>query len=557
MSKKSVIFLLSILSLSFFLDVLGIGWGTPGSKRNKLYFENKEQIKESLRDITPEKVRKSKTEYKEELSGSRFNPVRSYHPDESQFIESLSNMNPKKLDFNPHYFYYGTLYFWFLGLALAIAFLFGLVKLIPDLSFFYFHPEELGRFYIAGRMVSVVFAVLTCFLVFLIARKLYGEKKALISSLFLSLTPIFVINAHYVAVDITEVFFITLSFFLSLKILESEKNKWYIFAGIVAGFAGSAKYPGILIILTIPIASFLKGGKGWANLLRSFLCKKVLLSYLFAIGAFLFTNPFIVTSYNEVIPYTIAYREQAEGMQNLDLLGGSLFYLKALYYGVGLPLLVLSLIGVVYVFYKKEKGEVLMLFWVIFSFLLVSSISVRSDRYILVIIPFIAILAAKSLNVFKNKYLRGGVLAAVSIFSFLYTFAYDQLFIQENIRTTAGKWIAENIPQGAKVGLKRDPYQFETPPLNHFKYKLCITGTDLEEIRRQSPQYFIVSEIEYRRSPQIWDEAFEKTGYKIIKDFSHPPKFFGLIPFNHRNVHEDYLYIYPKIWIYEKVAGCK
>jgi len=115
MDRKNTIFLISILFLSFLLNSAGIDWGVPSIIRNRLYFENEAEIRKSLEGITEEKVVKSKTLYKDELVGETFNPIRSYHPDESQFIKGLSNMNPKKLDFNPHYFWYGSFIFGFLG----------------------------------------------------------------------------------------------------------------------------------------------------------------------------------------------------------------------------------------------------------------------------------------------------------------------------------------------------------------------------------------------------------------------------------------------------------
>ncbi|MBU1262666.1 hypothetical protein KKG61_06325 [bacterium] len=72
-----IFLLIPILITSFLLNIWGIDWGVPSSIRNKLYFENQEQIKMTLKGVTMEKVRESQTT--KELKGSRFNPVRSYH----------------------------------------------------------------------------------------------------------------------------------------------------------------------------------------------------------------------------------------------------------------------------------------------------------------------------------------------------------------------------------------------------------------------------------------------------------------------------------------------
>jgi len=435
-----------------------------------------------------------------------------------------------------------VLYFWFFGLFLGIAYLIGYVKLTHKLLFFYLHPEEMAKFYITGRMVSVVFAVLTVFFVFLITKKLYGKKKGLISALSLGITPFFVINSHYIATDITEIFFIVLAFFISLKILESNANKWYILGGVFAGLAGSAKYTGILVITLIPLSHFLKEGFKWKGLF----CKKVILSYFFALFSFTITSFYCFISYKEAIACIKGVKGGG------DIFSGMLYYLRALYNGMGWPLLFFSLLGLFVGFYKREKQDVVMIFWIIFSFLFFSICSKRLDRYILVITPFLSIFVGRALDVGFNKYLKNMVLCLVLLSTFLFTLSYIRIFKEENIRTKAGKWILANIPKGAKIGLGGDHYQFETPPINKYKYNLCITK-NIAEIKKQNPQYIITNEIEYRfQTIQLLDDI-KNSGFEIEKEFSNPPRFLNILPFN-KTPSEDYLYLYPKILIFKNVS---
>ncbi|MEW6103857.1 MAG: glycosyltransferase family 39 protein [bacterium] len=538
MNRKNTICLIFILFFSFLLNFTGINWGVPSIVRNKLYFENECEIKKSLEGVTEEKVVKSQTLYEGKLKGSKFNPIRSYHPDESQFIQSVSNMNPKKFDFNPHYFWYGCLYFWFLIAFLGIAYLVGYIKLSYDLLFFYLHPEEMAKFYITGRMVSVVFGVLTVLFVFLIAKKLYGEKRGLVSSLFLAITPFFVINSHYISTDIISLFFIALTFFISLKILESNTNKWYILGGIFAGLAGSAKYTGILVILIIHLSHFLK-----EKTLGCLFSKKVILSYVFALISFSATSFYCFISYYEVISCIKGVKGKG------NIFSGILYYLRALYHGIGWPLLCLSFFGLILCFWKIRKQEVLMISWIVISILFFSLCSQRLDRYMLVIAPFLSIFASRSLDISFNKYLKNIVVFFVLVATFIFTLGYIRIFVRENVRTIAGKWILANIPKGTKIGVEIDPYQFETPPINQYRYNLCIAKNRVE-IEKQSPQYFVLSDIQCRSRAFSLLNDIKNKGFKIEKEFSNPPRFFN-IPFN-ENPSGDYLYLYPKIFIFKK-----
>lgn len=551
-----IIVLVSILCVSFLLNVAGINWGVPSRERNNLYFSDENQIKQILAGVTSEKVLKSKTQYENELSGSRFNPIRSYHPDESQFIESISNMNPKKFDFNPHYFWYGTLYFWFLGFSYAIAYIAGYVKLVKDIAFFYLNPDEIARFYIAGRMVSVIFGVLGVAGIFLAVRKMWDEKKALISAVFLAVAPIFVINSHYIAVDITEVFFVILTFYFSVNIFRTDKVSNYVLAGISAGLACSSKYTGILIVLSIPFAHFLRNEFRWKNLLICWFNWKVIIGYLSAVIAFIITCPFIITANSEVMSYIM--KVQGRG----NFIEGMIYYMKDLYHGFGAPLLALSAIGFVFSAYKRNKTDMLILFCVIIQLLFFLNQGKRLDRYILAVVPFLVMFAVRGLDIFGNVYLKICVLFIALFPTFLFCIGYDMVFMQENTRTTAGRWIAENIPAGTKIGLRRDPYQFETPPINMQKYDVSIlrndfgsvADSDVELLKRERPEYFILNEIERNvYGPKTgWEKWFEEGEYKLLKVFSNSPRILG-IPFNDRNPSEDYLYFYPRIYVYKKL----
>jgi len=562
--KKLALFL--ILCLSFILNVLGLDWGVPDAVRNQLYFSGEDQIKQSIGDISARKVEKSMTEERKSLAGSRFNPIRSYHPDESNFIKAVSNMNPGKLDFNPHYFYYGTLYIYIFAVVLVIGFFTGFIKPTTDILFYFLHPDEIARFYLAGRFVSAVFGVLAVYLTYCIARTLYDEKTGLLSALALCTAPALVINSHYIATDVTMSFFICLALFFSIRILESSELKWYVLGGISAGLAAQTKYNAGLVLLSIPVADFLRRydeKREMRYLISCWFDKKSLISYLCATGVFLLLNPFIFLTPQE-------FREALlggvlrTGPKITSVVNNFVFYVKVLYQGAGFALFLTSIIGIIFAVIRRGKGDILLSFWVITNWivlLLMSPLGDRHMRYILLILPALLILSASFVAGLKERMGKiSGILFSLLIFlpSLLYSLAYDRVFMNENIRTTAGRWIAENIPAGSRIGLRRDPWQYETPPINQRKYILCITTKNPEKaaqaLSEQKPDYFIISNAEfYPDSFQTWDELVTGKGYTLIKEFNSPPRIFG-IPFNYRNPVDDFIYFYPRIFIYERVA---
>jgi len=550
-SRKFGLGIFLVLLLSFLLNTWGLNWGLPSAERNQLYFDSREDVILSLTEIQNADVTKSITEERKLLSGSRFNPIRSYHPDESNFIKAVSNMDLKTFNLNPHYLYYGTLYIYLFALGLAVAYLFRFIAPSTDITFYFLHPEAIAHFYLVGRLISALFAVFAVYLTYLIGKKLYGHKVGLAAGLLMAICPMLVINAHYVSVDATALFFICLTFLFSVYIMKSGNLKWYLLAGASAGLAADTKYSSVLVLFVILLAHLLRNGSLHRGFLRDLFRRNIWLAYLCAAAAFLILCPYAITSYPE-------FRSQQYGVNaalgqgiTLSVLWNNIgYYLKAFNYGIGLPFLLLSLTGLVIAFKKKEPGGILLTFWIIFCFGFFLGKNFRFDRYLMPILPFLAISAATIVfRPVKKKVVWRIAMVLLLLPTFLYTLGYLRLFAAENIRTTAGKWIAQNIKPGSTVGLKRDTFQFELPPINPQKYPLVITGQDLQTLKNKKPEYFLMNEMEHRRNPLLWDEILAEAGYQLEKEFSNPPKIFG-IAFNENKPNEDYLYLYSRIFIY-------
>ncbi|MCM8804935.1 MAG: hypothetical protein NC833_06745, partial [Candidatus Omnitrophica bacterium] len=103
-SKFFVLLFFSILVLSS-----GIRWGLPKNEYKKFFYRNEKELEILKRNINQEYVIKSWEISKGDnikLERHKFNIIRSFHPDEENILKSISNMNPEKLDFNPHFFEY-------------------------------------------------------------------------------------------------------------------------------------------------------------------------------------------------------------------------------------------------------------------------------------------------------------------------------------------------------------------------------------------------------------------------------------------------------------------
>lgn len=114
----------------------------------------------------------------------------------------------------------------------------------------------------------------------------------------------------------------------------------------------------------------------------------------------------------------------------------------------------------------------------------------------------------------------------VILFTFFYSAAYTQIFVKENVREEAGRWINANIPENSKIGLMQMPAPYRTPPFQFYRYKL-LSIKNKNHLEVLKPDYFIISEYETQGMNTFELENFFEN-YDRIKEFIKIPSFAGI-----------------------------
>jgi len=558
--KNRISIFLILLCLSLYL--LGIDWGVPSPKSNELYFYNKENVNRRLEEIKNYKENLWKgygyylamhpEEEEKKLPRNLYNPIRSYHPDEYFCIKVLASMNPQNFDFNPYQFTIGGVYIYLIGLILFLFSRFKIINLTKNLGFYFLHPEEIGKFYIIGRLITTFYGIGVIILSYLIAKKIYTKsQKALLISSVISITPLLILNSSYMYVDIPGLFWIMLCLYYSLEIFEKPSYKNFFITGVLSGLALGTKIP-LFTSIFIPFISLILTYKNTGKFIASAI-------YILggAILSFSITNPYFFITFPS--PFV-------ELKQHTPMSFSGRFYLNALGYGIGWPIFILCMIGL---FLNKknllEKKRILLLGWSIFYFLFISVFSKNFARYILPIVPPLIILGLdiwtweiKKLNLLKNS-----ILWICILYTFVYGLSYKSLFIKENIRTEAGIWIKENIPAGSSIGVTEVPWQFQMPPFDYYVYRVVVTGYNTEELKKSQPDFFILSSFQAPIPPypmrlqkervKFYKEFIESGLYTEEKRFEKYPSFAG-ITYRFKTLPEDLIYLNPTIVVYRKIS---
>ena len=132
--------------------------------------------------------------------------------------------------------------------------------------------DNQGRYtpttYMICRTISVLFGTLTLLFVFLIGRRLGGSRLGLLAAFLLSVVPWHLRQSILFKADITLLFTVMLTFYLSLRAIERPTVRSFLTAGSAIGLALSAKFNAGPVALPLMVGAFLtKGSKRRAFLL--------------------------------------------------------------------------------------------------------------------------------------------------------------------------------------------------------------------------------------------------------------------------------------------------
>lgn len=489
--KSTSVLILTICAISLFLNIYGIWWGLP---------------------IV-------------------------WHPDE--IVHSVKVM-AVDLDPNPHNFAYPSFHKYVTGIALSPYFIY--LKLSGSLSevLIYGNTATIRtNMYLISRILSAVMGTLTVFMIYLIGKEIYNKKIGLISSSFLACTMGFVTLAHFATVDIPLTFWIVVSLFFFIKIVNTGKMKYYLLGGLFAGLALSTKYTALLLIIPMFVSHLLSQKQKWCRDFNFFaretyskLAKipfhqKFLSGVVMMVIGFVIGTPFSILDFSTfkkaVVSELIIRNYGYKGFS-----GPSNSWMPFIFdfeNAMGLPLLLICSIGLIYLIYKtakrdenelsKSKYIILLLSWVIPYYIIIGSWSTTSMRYIIPIIPILTIFGGKfmyDMIISRIGFKRISIYAVfciILIYSFGYSFAADDMFVNDT-RYTAGEWIEKNVSTNSTIEVYA--YSYYLPPFpKHVKINYP-PGPDvwnqtnieqydnyLKEQEERKPDYIVLTSFYYER----------------------------------------------------------
>jgi len=567
MIKKFYLAILILVGLLF--HTKGINWGIPDRERIDLVFGDEEVLDAFLNPMlsTHEEIREMQVYYgapykldynpeekivvdvkkkkivisKEMVNTLRSYLFRSYGADEQAAIASLSKMDPSKHNFNPHFFEYGGVYLYPLGAFLKGCSIFKIVNLKSDRAFYLKNPEEIGKLYILSRLFGAIVFILSAIVFFFLSRKISKNiHLAFLSSLLFVVTPVFVLWSHYLKPYTFGLFWVIVTFYGIINFFENRKTGWLIFSSVFAGLSMGTLLSYGYIFFTCICVIFLTS-KNFTELL-----KNLVLSVFFFLFAYFITNPYVIISWKEFINemfYIQSYWKGSASFENLKY-----FLTDSLGYGLGKGILLLLIFCLILCFIKREKIFFILFFSLIPGFLYLGLTTGKWVHYAFIVYPYLFLFSLFGLTKIKHQF-SVFLILPVLVWTMIFTFAYLNLFSGENIRTSAGRWINENIPEKSKIGIFEAPSPWRTPPFQFLKYNILI-GASRQTIKKS--EYFIVSEYQWVRGGSLLEIKEMLKGYNLIKEFRKDAKFFKWVFPNPEKIPYDWCHPNPVILIWKK-----
>lgn len=253
---------------------------------------------------------------------------------------------------------------------------------------------------IAGRLVSVTFALLALWVVYEFANKMYGSRNALLSSVLLGTMPGFFWVSRVTILETMLIFFFTLVMFFFYSWITKNSNKALFFSGLALGIGILAKYEILVAAIAILVTILL--------LLRKRLKLNLVKLAVILVIAVLVAAPWFLMIYqlNGASKFqTVTYVMQS-GAENRPSYSNRFFspvfyliemtwpYNYAPVNPVSLPIMILGLCGLGLFAYRRKKEDIFLITWFITVYVFFTFVPNRQWRYVDPIFPILAISAA-------------------------------------------------------------------------------------------------------------------------------------------------------------------
>ncbi len=292
--------------------------------------------------------------------------------------------------------------------------------------------------YLTARLVIAAFGVGAVAATWWLGRAAYGSTAGLVAAAVVAVETIGVAYAHTAVTDVP----MTALVAVALALAVTGRLEW---AGVAAGLAASAKYPAVFLLVPLVVA-------GWG------LWRRLAAAVALAVAAFLATSPYVLVHPGQA--WSDASRVQRlarEGWLGFEHDSWALFsFTGKLWSGLG-PVLVIAVIGLVLALRRRSRTDLVLAAFVLVYLADLLTIRAHFDRYVLPLVPPLAVLAGRQRTL-------APLTVGLAIVPLVWAIGDDVRLTRTDTRAVAHAWIVRHIPGGSSVAAESS-----TPPLEGYR----------------------------------------------------------------------------------------
>ena len=453
-----------------------------------------------------------------------------------------------------------------------------------------------------GRFLMAVADTFTVYLVYLIARRLYGRKAGLLAAAFSAFTVTQIQLAHFFAVDPISTTFTLLALYGAILMVERRTRGAAALTGLGAGLAIASKFSALPVLAAPVVAALIMVWQsrqaGRAEVLEAL--RYLLMAFLAAFLAFAITSPFVLIDWGNFVeavikeqgamasgradfPFTRQYRGTTPYLYHIE---------QELRWGMGWPLGIVAFLGLGWVLLRAllrraKPGELILLSWVVPYFGITGLFLAKFMRYMLPVVPLFIVMGAGllcGLQVASRKsglHLANLLIAVTLGWTVFWALAFvNGVYGTEHTWITASRWIYEHVPDGSVLASEHWdddlPLSLPEPGANMAAHGYRLVDLPMYEednegkyellrSRLREADYIILSTNRlYRTIPRLPQRYPMSTkyyqllfagelGFKKVAEFTTYPRL-GPFVFNDDDADESFtVYDHPKPIIFQKV----
>ena len=281
--------------------------------------------------------------------------------------------------------------------------------------------------YLSARYVAVLIGLAGVVAAWWLGRRAYGGSAGVVAASVVAVSTTHVAYSHVAVTDVL----LTLGVTCTLALLAAGRLEW---AGVAAGLAVSAKYPGVF--LAAPLLAV-----GWGR------WRRLAVAAGLAVAAFALTSPFVVVHPGRAWDDLSRVQRLARaGWLGFEHEGSALGAFSARLWDAVGPVLVIALVGLVLALFRRSRADLALASFGLLYFADLLTLDAHFDRYVLPLVPVVAALAARMRAL-------APVTLLLLVIPLVWSIRDDRELLKTDTRVFAQPYLEQLVPAGASIAV--------------------------------------------------------------------------------------------------------